>query len=52
VTDSQLYDLWYDASHSVGQPQCHYPQIDTLRKFYQRAYEHGQVDAIQEPPTT
>ena len=31
--------MWLAASREAGQPQCTYPQIDTLREFYQAVYD-------------
>ena len=43
MTDEELYRLWYTASHNAGQPQCHYPQIDTLRTFYDMIHAAAQT---------
>lgn len=41
ISDSALYDLWSDSSRRAGQPQCAYPQIDTLREFARAIWEEG-----------
>lgn len=39
--DNPLYELWKIASREAGQPQCTYPQLDTLRRFAQECWLEG-----------
>jgi hypothetical protein len=41
IDDEALNRLWREASRSVGEPQCTWPQTDTLRAFYNVVYTTG-----------
>lgn len=47
IDDETLNRLWRDASRAVGEPQCTWPQINTLRAFYNAAYADGLNAGLQ-----
>ena len=46
INDTALYDLWFDATRRAGQPQCLYPQKDTLREFARVIWFEGFDDKV------
>lgn len=46
ISETALYDMWFDATRRAGQPQCLYPQKDTLREFARAIWFEGFDDKV------
>ena len=50
IDDDGLNALWMRASRRAEQPQCSYPQADTLREFARAMWREGFTDGQAEVP--